>query len=177
VTYVLIYDFKCSACAMEWREEEKAPPRLRASLDDHRKLVRVANCPRCGQQLLTYPNVHLSKEPAPRRRKKRVLCISWDPSLAKTREMLLHAAGYEVTSALGYEGTAPVGSQDVDLLVLGHSVPREQKIGLVRLFRQHSQAPILSLLAHHQEPLPEANYWVQGGDPAALIAQVREILG
>jgi CheY-like chemotaxis protein len=161
---------------MEWRDEEKAPPLLRASLDDYRKLVRLANCPRCGQQLVTYPTVHPTKETTSRRSKKRVLCISWDPSLAKTREMLLHDAGYEVTSAVGQESTAPVASQDVDLLVLGHSVPREQKVSLVRLFRQHSQAPILSLLAHHQQPLPEANYWVQGGDPAALIAQVREIL-
>jgi hypothetical protein len=77
---------------------------------------------------------------------KIVLCVSWNPSLASTRERLLAQAGYRVISALGEEETASRCRTKADLLVLGHSVPRDKKEAVIKCFREHSQAPILSPL-------------------------------
>jgi hypothetical protein len=57
---------------------------------------------------------------------KSVLCVSWNPSLASTGEMLLKQAGYRVISALGEEEAMSSCVVKADLLVLGHSVPRDK---------------------------------------------------
>ena len=107
---------------------------------------------------------------------KRVLCISWDPALALTRELLLRHAGYEVVSALGPAAREHVTRERADLLVLGHSVPREQKRSLIQSFRQHCNAPVLSLVASNQTPVPEATVAIPADDPDNFVRTVREIL-
>jgi DNA-binding response OmpR family regulator len=72
-----------------------------------------------------------------------VLCVSWNPALASTRELLLSHAGFEVTSA---DEANEKCKTKADLLVLGHSVPREEKGSIIHCFRKYSSAPVLSLL-------------------------------
>lgn len=107
---------------------------------------------------------------------KKVLCVSWNPSLASTREMLLTQAGYTVISALGLEEAASLCRATADLLVLGHSVPRDKKQVVIECFREHSRAPILSLLTVGQEKLPNADYGVEAHDPANFVQAVKMIL-
>ena|SRR2546421_6840219 len=107
---------------------------------------------------------------------KSVLCVSWNPSLAHTRQMLLTQAGYTVISALGVEEAATRCKAKADLLVLGHSVPRDQKQAVIKCFREHSNAPVLSLLRAGQEKLPEADYAVEAINPAEFIREVQRIL-
>jgi hypothetical protein len=65
---------------------------------------------------------------------KSVLCVSWNPSLARTREELLAQVGYRVISALGEAGAASVCRENADLLVLGHSVREKRNEQLSNLF-------------------------------------------
>ena len=106
---------------------------------------------------------------------KRVLCVSWYEGLAITRELLLRRAGFEVFSALRQESYVAC-REDADLMILGDSVPRKEKMRLIDCFRGHSNAPVLSLLRTGQEKLPEATYGVEATDPNALLRIVRQIL-
>jgi hypothetical protein len=105
-----------------------------------------------------------------------VLCVSWNPSLASTREMLLTQAGLLVISALGLAEAISRCRAKADLLVLGHSVPRDKKQAVIKCFREHSKAPILSLLRMGQDKLPEADFAVEAYNPDDFIRTVRTIL-
>lgn len=107
---------------------------------------------------------------------KSVLVVSWEPNLARTREMLLCGAGYFVTSAVGRAQAQSQCSSRADLLVLGHSVPPSEKKEVIACFRQYSTAPVLSLLRAHQQKLPEADFAVEAFDPADVVDLVRQIL-
>jgi CheY-like chemotaxis protein len=107
---------------------------------------------------------------------KSVLVVSWEPSLARTREMLLRGAGYSVTSAVGRAQAHSQCLSRADLLVLGHSVPPSEKKEVIACFRQYSTGPVLSLLRSHQQKLPEADFGVEAFDPADVVSVVRKIL-
>jgi hypothetical protein len=107
---------------------------------------------------------------------KSVLCVSWDPSLASTRALLLIQAGYKVISALGAEEATSECRAKADLLVLGHSVPRDKKQAVIKCFREHSRAPILSLLTVGQDKLPDADFAVEAYNPADFVQAVQRIL-
>ena len=106
---------------------------------------------------------------------KRVLCVSWYEGLAVTRELLLRGAGFAVVSALR-EQSYVACREDTDLMILGDSVPRKEKVRLIDCFRAHTNAPVLSLLNAGQEKLPEATYSLEATDPNSLLHTVRQIL-
>jgi DNA-binding response OmpR family regulator len=91
--------------------------------------------------------------------------------------MLLTRAGYRVISALGKEEAVSKWDAKADLLVLGHSLPRDEKQALIQWFREHSKAPILSLLKPRQDKLPGADVGVEAFSPADVVRVVRKILG
>lgn len=107
---------------------------------------------------------------------KSVLIVSWDPSLARTREMLLGGAGYLVVSAVGRVQAQSQCRSRADLLVLGHSVPPAEKKEAITCYRQYSTGPVLSLLRSGQQKLPEADFGVEAFDPAEVVQVVRKIL-
>jgi DNA-binding NtrC family response regulator len=108
--------------------------------------------------------------------RKTVMCVSWLSYLATTREMLLNQAGYAVVSAIGKEQAISKWDASVDLLVLGHSLPRAEKQALIEWFKEHSKSPILSLLKPNQQKLPEADFGVEAHNPDDVVKAVREIL-
>lgn len=110
--------------------------------------------------------------------KKRVVCVSWDSSLAASREMLLDRDGYLVVSALGMTEALNKCREytTADLLVLGHSVPQEEKRKIIAAFREHGKAPVLSLLNVNQRQLPEVEYAVEALDPQRFLDTVRLIV-
>lgn len=108
---------------------------------------------------------------------KSLLCVSWDSALATTRGMLLEKADYAVISAMGRrEALDACKAPSADLLILGYSVPLDEKRSIIKSFRKACTAPVLSLLNHHQSKLPEADFGVETGRPADLIQAVRSIL-
>jgi CheY-like chemotaxis protein len=111
------------------------------------------------------------------RTRKHVVCVSWESALAQTRQLVLERADYRVTSILGQEQLDKLRHiTDADLLVLGHSVPRNLKQQAIQAFRQHCNAPVLSLLAPNQAKLKEADYGVEASSPADVIQTVKQIL-
>jgi len=107
---------------------------------------------------------------------KRILSVSYDVSLLGTRHMLLETQGYSVTSALGYtDAISYCNGTGFDLFVLGHSIPLRDKQELVKTFKAHCLAPVLSL-ERWGEPRAEADYHAQPDNPAEFLETVREIL-
>ena len=60
------------------------------------------------------------------------------------------------------EALAQCDRSSAHLLLLGQSVPREEKRKIVQTFRRYSNAPIISLLNVNQDKLPK---WSMGLKP------------
>ena len=104
---------------------------------------------------------------------KMIICVSWVPELAKTRELLLRQAGYDVTSVLGRQELSKLPEiPNACLFILAHSVPREEKLEALTRFRHNSIAPILSLLRPHQSALPGVDYAVEAFMPREFLNAV-----
>jgi len=109
----------------------------------------------------------------------RILSVSYDESLLWTRQMLLRKAGYEVTSALSFpEALECCKKGDLDLVIIGHSIPREDKRALAQEAKRHPKTKVLSVLRSTTPPLAEADYSVKSDEgPEALIIAVQKVLG
>jgi len=83
--------------------------------------------------------------------KKRILSISYDPSLLQTRHWILEQAGYEVSSAFGFAEAVEVCQtrHDFDLVLMGHSMPQKDKMALFEALRANCKAPLPSLLKNN----------------------------
>lgn len=107
---------------------------------------------------------------------KSVLVVSWELSLATSREMLLRGEGYHVTSAVGPVQAQSQCRSNADLLVLGHSVPSSEKKEIIACYRRYSTGSVLSLLRSDQQKLPEADFGVEAFEPEEVVRIVSEIL-
>jgi CheY-like chemotaxis protein len=101
----------------------------------------------------------------------RILSISYDATLLRTRELLLTGQGHEVTSALGFHrGAEACQAGGFDLFILGHSIPQEDKLDLIRCFREKNPgAPVIALAHPHELPLKEVDRYLDPSDPAELL--------
>ncbi len=109
---------------------------------------------------------------------KRILSVSYDEPLLKTRELLLARHGFDVTSALGFTEARELCKTDgFDLFILGHSIPESDQRELIQTFRQKNHAPVLVLLRGTERQLEPADHHVSAFDPAVLEKKVQEILG
>jgi DNA-binding response OmpR family regulator len=109
--------------------------------------------------------------------RKHILLISYNEQLLIQRRILLEEAGYQVSSALGLkEALANCKDEAYDLLILGHSIPHADKVGLVRSFRVHCAAPILSLWERGQIIADSVDYLTFSDVPEKLLGNVAAIL-
>lgn len=101
----------------------------------------------------------------------RILSISYDTTLLRTRELLLTGKGHDVVSALGFHrGAEACQAGGFDLFVLGHSIPQEDKLDLIRCFREKNPGvPVIALTHPHESPLKEVDRYLDPGDPAELL--------
>jgi DNA-binding response OmpR family regulator len=82
----------------------------------------------------------LNREPS-RPPRARILSVSYDEVLLRTRHMLLQREGYDVVSAAGFAASfAKCKEGGFDLFVLGHSIPPEEKCTMVEEFRRTGPA-------------------------------------
>lgn len=108
---------------------------------------------------------------------EKVLSVSYDEGLLKTREMLLQTEGYQVSSALGFgEAANQCRAGGFKLFILGHSIPLADKHQLIKISRVNCPAPILSLERAGEPRVDSADYHVLVDDPQELIEKVAEIL-
>jgi DNA-binding response OmpR family regulator len=92
--------------------------------------------------------------------------------------MLLETAGYSVTSAHAFVSAYQECSHgEYDLIVVGHSVPREDKTVLLAAIRKNGNAPVLSIRRHGDMPLAGAEYSIDSDEgPSALLAMIQGAL-
>ena len=107
-----------------------------------------------------------------------IFSISYDPILLQTRELLLQQLGHTVTSAEGFaEARQYCGLLDrsFDLVVLGHSIPHEDKRAIIRECLKNCSCPVLALLRTNEPPVEEATRSVST-EPREFLAAVDELL-
>ena len=107
----------------------------------------------------------------------RILSVSYDGVLLATRRLLLEGAGHRVVSAMGFAEALSLCDSHFDLIIMGHSIPRKDKVAIVaELRRRGCAAPLLSLLRHGDKPLAEAVEWIEADQPQELLKAVSRIL-
>ena len=109
----------------------------------------------------------------------RILSVSYDESLLKTRQLMLEQCGYEVISALGFTDSLQQCSAGgpFDLFVLGHSIPIRDKQALVNALRDSCRAVVVALKRPGEDlAATGADFQADPGDPAALIALISKII-
>lgn len=107
----------------------------------------------------------------------RILSVSYDPTLLRTRQMLLERAGYEVVSTPDLAGALEkCRDTEYDLVIMGHSIPPTDKLEIMHALRQHCPAPVLALLRPGESPLREAAESIDPFNPNQLLAAVDRIL-
>jgi len=107
---------------------------------------------------------------------KRVLCIAYDEVVLRTRQFLLEQAGFKVTvaSRLAQALVLCEDNPTFDLIVMGHQMPREDKLALIAALRPNHRVPVLSIRKDSDPPFWEADFSVNILDgPEALISAVR----
>jgi DNA-binding response OmpR family regulator len=110
---------------------------------------------------------------------KRILSISYDRSLLWTRQLLLEQLGYQVFSAEGFAQAweaAENRNNCFDLIILGHSIPPNDKKAIVAHMRDSCDCPILALLRPYESPVSEAAMSIDAGDPGGFLIAVRKML-
>jgi DNA-binding response OmpR family regulator len=113
-----------------------------------------------------------------RKPRARILSITHDRSLLRTRELLFKHAGLDVTSSLNTAGAiARCKERPFDLVVVGHSIPLAERRSLVQALHSACASPILALTRPGEAPLTEADYLFDPSEtPAQLLATVKLIL-
>lgn len=107
----------------------------------------------------------------------RILSISKDPSLLGMRHVLLKEAGYTVVSAIGLRaGLIHCSAAKFELVILGHSIPRQEKLDLLREIRNLCSTPVLSLYRADEGPIPGVDFTMDANQrPEALLALIEQI--
>ena len=109
----------------------------------------------------------------------RILSISYDPTLLTTRHLLLEQMGHQVVSARHLVEALEKCQRDgteFDLIVLGHTIPHEEKLKMIATCRQHCSCPVLVLTRRHEPPVPGATLSVESHEPETLIEAVNRLL-
>jgi DNA-binding NtrC family response regulator len=108
----------------------------------------------------------------------RILSVTYDRSLAATREMLFSSVGLHVASALTLKDAIKLcQNESFDLIVVGHSIPIDHRQLMVKELHRCCDAPIMALYRPAEPALPEADYTFDSmQSPAALLAAITNIL-
>jgi DNA-binding response OmpR family regulator len=119
----------------------------------------------------------MEKRLAEKRLKSRILSVSYDEPLLRTRHMLLQREGYQVVSSLGFDNSLEYCKNGgFDIFVLGHSIPHEEKRKLVASFRTQCPGPIISLRrSYGEQPVDGADYQIEP-DPEPLLKLISELV-
>ena len=107
---------------------------------------------------------------------QRILSISYDQALLQTRALLLSREGFEVESAVGFTAAIQACKKGTfDLVILGHSIPSEDKSAIVKQLKEVCVTPILALQRSNEPPVTAAEYNLDSSDPRRFLRYVRKI--
>jgi CheY-like chemotaxis protein len=109
----------------------------------------------------------------------RILSISYDATLLATRELLLQQMGHTVVSAEGFAKAYATCAKDgkFNLIVLGHSIPHDDKVEIVQHCVTACSCPVLALLRPNESILEGAARSVDSSQPEKFLRAVNELVG
>jgi len=105
------------------------------------------------------------------------LNVGKDQVLLKTRSLLLRSAGYDVESAFSIEDAIHrLRTTSIDLVLLCHSIPAEERQGMIRLIRDNAPStPIVFVSAYVASADESADLSIDRG-PDGLLSALHELL-
>ena len=107
----------------------------------------------------------------------RILSISCDKSLLLTRQIILERSGHQVQSAQGLSQAIPFCRGDkFDLVIIGHTVPRQDKLRMIGEVRAVCTTPVLTLHLPNEGPDDGADYSLSYESPGEFVRLVNQIL-
>jgi hypothetical protein len=86
--------------------------------------------------------------------------------------------GHTVHSAEGFASAYKLcDNQDgkIDFIVLGHSIPHDDKVSMVKHCKEMCSCRVLALLRSGEPPVPGAEQSVDSSDPNAFMAAIQEM--
>jgi DNA-binding response OmpR family regulator len=108
----------------------------------------------------------------------RILSVSYDLSLLRSRQWILEREGYVVTSAGSLKeaaGFCKTGS--FHLVMIGHSIPDSDKQWMIAELRAVCSTPVLALLCPGENPVAGVDYNLDAlAGPRELTETVKRIL-
>src|SRR6266516_8027322 len=108
-----------------------------------------------------------------------VLSVGSDPLLMRTRTALLGEAGYSVMpSFTSRDAFLIFTSREIDLVILCHTIPEEEKIKLIGSMKvKNNRTPIISIHADGDADGALVDAYVHGLDgPEALLSCISKVL-
>ena len=108
----------------------------------------------------------------------RILSISYDETLLRTRELMLKGAAHRVKSALGFQDATESCSRDsFDVIIIGHSIPQKDKLAIIGCFREaNPKAVVIALTRAGETRLNDVDHYINPGDPEELLRALAWIL-
>jgi hypothetical protein len=110
---------------------------------------------------------------------ERVLCISYDRTLGKIRELILEQAGYTVRSVVGNQAGMLAAETDCfDIFIVGNTARREVREQMAGWLKQRfPSTPVIALKRwEYESPITEADCVTATVDPAEWLKIVCECL-
>ena len=108
----------------------------------------------------------------------RIIAISYDDVLLRTRCVLLAQAGHQVRSAVGFQAALEECQGAAEVVVIGHSIPARDKIEIINRFRlANPKGIVVALTRAGEDRLKEVDAYISPGDPADLLGAINFLLG
>ena len=112
--------------------------------------------------------------------RKRVLSFGNDPAVVQLRNAVMAAAGYRVSTPHSPDDIPKLlESESFDIVVLGHTIPRKERVELIKRIRAlQKNLPILSLYTSPDSMDRLADCEVNALEgPEALVRAIHECIG
>lgn len=109
----------------------------------------------------------------------RVLAVSYDETLLRTRQLVLESAGYKTQTAVALRSALKkIGEHPTDALILCHSIQRDDKQQLIAEFRKRNpKAIVIALSRAGEKNVQNVDGYVSPADPEELIRSVARLIG
>ncbi len=106
-----------------------------------------------------------------------IISVSYDETLLRTRQLMLQSSGHQVTSALGFNEAKEQCSRTADLVIIGHSIPKKDKLDLIAAFRaSNPKGVFIALTRVGEDRLKEVDHYINPGEPEDLLRAVDRIV-
>jgi len=107
----------------------------------------------------------------------RLISVSYDETLLRTRELMLKTAGHSVRSAMGFREAMDVCAYVAEMVIIGHSIPKKDKAEIIGCFRAANPTGIvIALTRAGEERLKEVDAYINPGNPEELVLAIKYIL-